>query len=109
MKKGTCGVCWGIFTLTKNKSLRSHGHTNSWWGGKRVSSFCKGTGLLPTEFSDDTYKVARDISRKRYLLCRDKYGEKDDYTNWYFDDVIKLSKEIKNWKPIEESNNENTN
>ena len=103
MKKGTCRVCWGRFTLTKNKSLRAHGHTNSWWGGKRVSSFCKGTGLLPTEFSDDTYKVARDISRKRYLLCRDKYGEKDNYTNWYFDDVIKLSKEIKNWKPIEES------
>ena len=102
MEKGKCGVCLGRFTLTKNKSLRSHGHTNSWWGGKRVSSFCKGTGLLPTEFSDDTYKVARDISRKRYLLCRDKYGEKDDYTNWYFDDVIKLSKEIKNWKPIEE-------
>ena len=23
MKKGTCRVCWGRFTLTKNKSLRA--------------------------------------------------------------------------------------
>ena len=29
-------------------------------------------------------------------------GEKDDYTNLYFEGVIKYSKEIKNWKPKEE-------
>ena len=103
MKKiGTCGVCHSKFNLNKDNTLRKHGHTNSWWGGKRVSSFCKGASLLPTELSNDTYKVARDISRKRYLLCRDKYGEKDTYTNLYFDGVIQYSKEIKNWKPIEE-------
>src|SRR5210317_2197185 len=101
MKKGRCGVCWGRFTLTKDKSLRAHGHTNSWWGGKRVSGFCSGAGLLPIELSDATYKVARDIDRKRYLLCREKYGEKDTYTNLYFDGVMKYSREIKNWKPKE--------
>ena len=43
---GTCGVCHSKFNLNKENTLRKHGHTNSWYGGTRVSSFCKGASLI---------------------------------------------------------------
>ena len=101
MKKGTCGVCNRRFTLTKDKFLRSHGHINAWSGGKRVSSFCKGSGYLPIEISNETLLVARNMSRKRYLICRDKYGYDDGFTTFYFKDIINDSLKIKDWKPKE--------
>ena len=104
MKKiGTCGVCHSKFTLNKDNTLRKHGHTNSWYGGTRVSSFCKGASFLPLEISDETLKIARNLNRVNYVKCREKYGNEFDYTNVFFDSIIKNSKSIKNWKPKEES------
>jgi len=108
MEKGTCGVCNRRFTLTKNKFLRSHGHNlelRNLGNGKRISNFCKGSGYLPIEISNETLIVSRNISRARYSICRDKYGYDDGFTTYYFKDIINDSLRIKNWKPIEERAN----
>ncbi len=104
MKKGRCGVCNYRFTLTKNNSLRKHGHNNqpvNLGGGKRISGFCKGSGYLPIEISNETLIVSRNINRARYSICRDKYGYDDGFTTFYFKDIIDDCLRIKNWKPKE--------
>jgi len=111
-KRGTCGVCTYRFTLTKNNCLRKHGHNNEPANigcGKRITGFCKGSGYLPTEISNESLLVARNISRKRYLICRDKYGVNDFFTTIYFDHIIKDSIKIKNWKPKEGDGNVTNN
>ena len=50
MEKGKCSVCHGSFTLTKNKTLRKHGHnleSRNEGNGHRISDFCKGSNTLP--------------------------------------------------------------
>ena len=50
MKKGKCGVCHKFFTLTKNNTLRKHGHNvepRNDGNGQRISDFCKGSNTLP--------------------------------------------------------------
>jgi len=104
MKKGRCGVCNRRFTLTKDKFLRSHGHNlelRNLGNGKRISDFCKGSVYLPIEISNETLLVARNMSRKRYLICREKYGYNDGFTTFYFKDIIDDCLKIKNWKPKE--------
>tara|TARA_Y100001938_G_scaffold16147_1_gene19926 strand:+ start:316 stop:681 length:366 start_codon:yes stop_codon:yes gene_type:complete len=50
MEKGKCSVCHKSFTLTKNKTLRKHGHnldSRNEGNGHRISDFCKGSNTLP--------------------------------------------------------------
>ena len=103
MKKGTCGLCNSKFVLTKDNFLRKHGHTNQWSGGKRISSFCKGSGWLPLEFCNATLLMLRNRYRKLYLTCREKYGEKETWTTIYFADIIRTCISIKNWKSLKEN------
>ena len=50
MEKGKCSVCHKSFTLTKNNTLRKHGHNvepRNDGNGQRISDFCKGSNTLP--------------------------------------------------------------
>jgi hypothetical protein len=50
MKKGKCSICHKFFTLTKNNTLRKHGHNvepRNDGNGQRISDFCKGSNTLP--------------------------------------------------------------
>ena len=103
IEKGTCGVCGGCFTLTKDNFLRKHGHINDWSGGKRASNFCKGAGWLPTEFCNATLLIIRNRNRRLYLSFREKYGHADTWTNIYFEHMLRNCISIKNWKFLKES------
>ena len=103
MEKGTCGVCGGRFTLTKDKFLRKHGHINNWSGGKRVSNFCKGASYLPTEFCNATLLILRNRNRRIYLNLREKYGDKAVETIIYFEHILRNCISIKNWELLKES------
>jgi hypothetical protein len=102
MEKGTCGLCNSKFVLTKDNFLRKHGHTNQWSGGKRISSFCKGSGWLPTEFCNATLLIIRNRNRRRYLNHREKYGDNNVETIIYFEHMIRNCISIKNWELLKE-------
>ena len=75
MKKGICGICNHSFTLTKNNTLRKHGHNNesrNLGSGQRISNFCKGSGTKPIVntskwlYSYYGYDVEKNLTTQNY-------------------------------------------
>ena len=75
MKTGICGVCNYSFALTKNNTLRKHGHTceaRNLGCGQRISDFCKGSGTKPIVktskwlFSYYDYDVEKNLTTQSY-------------------------------------------
>ena len=67
-----CGVCYGKFHLNKNKTLKKHGFSKTWYGGKIITKPCEGSGKLSVQYSDITLEIKISRLKRGLEIAKQK-------------------------------------